>query len=142
MKKLPILLFAVSAAVFSCDKNQNQETAVKQERKKEVEKEVRGDVKPQENTADNSGKPALNPPHGEPHHRCDIEVGAPLNSPAPVQNPAPVAMPKQAPVNNNFNTNPITPSASAQNNGVKPALNPPHGEPHHRCDLEVGAPLI
>lgn len=24
--------------------------------------------------------PALNPPHGQPNHRCDIPVGAPLNS--------------------------------------------------------------
>lgn len=24
---------------------------------------------------------ALNPPHGQPNHRCDIPVGAPLNSP-------------------------------------------------------------
>jgi hypothetical protein len=23
----------------------------------------------------------LNPPHGQPNHRCDIAVGAPLNSP-------------------------------------------------------------
>jgi hypothetical protein len=24
--------------------------------------------------------PGMNPPHGEPGHRCDIAVGAPLNS--------------------------------------------------------------
>jgi hypothetical protein len=24
--------------------------------------------------------PGMNPPHGEPNHRCDIAVGAPLNS--------------------------------------------------------------
>lgn len=31
-----------------------------------------------------AGKVTLNPPHGEPGHRCDIAVGQPLNS-APVQ---------------------------------------------------------
>ncbi len=134
MKRLPILLFAVSAVIFSCDKKQSEE--------KNAEKT--DTIKTEEKIADNSVKPTLNPPHGEPHHRCDLEVGAPLNGSAPAQNSAPVAMPKQTPVNNNFNTNPIpsSPSSSAQNTGAKPALNPAHGEPHHRCDLEVGAPLI
>lgn len=31
-------------------------------------------------TSDNKDV-ALNPPHGQPNHRCDIPVGAPLNSP-------------------------------------------------------------
>jgi hypothetical protein len=31
----------------------------------------------------------MNPPHGQPGHRCDIPVGQPLNSkPAPAQQPA------------------------------------------------------
>lgn len=30
------------------------------------------------NPAKDSG---INPPHGQPNHRCDIPVGAPLNSP-------------------------------------------------------------
>ena len=96
---------------------------------------------PVSNTAQ---KPSLNPPHGEPYHRCDIEVGAPIDSPAPVQNAAPQVQAMQ----NSFNTNPIQPSAapapsasSTAATGLKPALNPPHGEPHHRCDLQVGAPL-
>ena len=28
-----------------------------------------------------SGDVAMNPAHGQPNHRCDIPVGAPLNSP-------------------------------------------------------------
>ena len=32
----------------------------------------------------------MNPPHGQPNHRCDIAVGAPLNSP-----PGPTATPAQ-----------------------------------------------
>jgi hypothetical protein len=66
---------------------------------------------------------ALNPKHGLPGHRCDIPVGAPLNSPpgnpAPAQAPA-VVMPQQS-------------------GSVK--LNPQHGQPGHRCDIAVGAPL-
>ena len=44
----------------------------------------------------------MNPQHGEPGHRCDISVGAPLNSPVtkppaqtvtPTPVPAPVIVP-------------------------------------------------
>lgn len=88
-------------------------------------------------------KPALNPAHGEPFHRCDIQVGAPIDS-APQAAPA-QAMPQAGATPNSFNTNPISPSAAptanVQATGPKPALNPAHGEPHHRCDLQVGQPL-
>jgi hypothetical protein len=96
-----------------------------------------------------TGKPALNPAHGEPFHRCDIQVGAPIDS-APQQNAAPVAAPQMQSNNTSFNTNPISPSMSApastavsapQPTGPKPALNPAHGEPWHKCELQVGAPL-
>ncbi len=85
-----------------------------------------------------TGKPALNPPHGEPFHRCDIEVGAPIDSAPQAAVSQPIAPQVVAPQGGEavgFNTNPIAPSTP------KPALNPPHGEPHHRCDLQVGAPL-
>lgn len=72
----------------------------------------------------------LNPPHGQPGHRCDIAVGAPLNSkPDPPVTPA--ATVNQAPV--------ITTQPVAQN--VAPGMNPAHGQPGHRCDIAVGAPL-
>ena len=95
--------------------------------------------------ATNSAKPALNPAHGEPHHRCDIAVGAPIDSQPAAQNAAPQMPPQAAPANA-FNTNPISPTkapsaAPVTATGPKPTLNPAHGEPHHRCDLEVGAPL-
>jgi hypothetical protein len=57
----------------------------------------------------------LNPAHGQPGHRCDIAVGAPLNS---------------APATTSVNT-----AAGTQK------LNPAHGQPGHRCDIAVGAPL-
>ena len=34
--------------------------------------------------------PGMNPPHGQPGHRCDIAVGAPLDSP-PGKQPTPPA---------------------------------------------------
>lgn len=73
---------------------------------------------------------SLNPAHGQPGHRCDINVGAPLNSKPP-------ALP---------NANPATtistaPPANAAVQKTLPGMNPPHGEPGHRCDIGVGAPL-
>lgn len=70
-----------------------------------------------------------NPPHGQPGHRCDIAVGAPLNS-APAQQAAKAAAPA-------ITTTPA-PAATAK---TAPGMNPPHGQPGHRCDIAVGAPL-
>jgi hypothetical protein len=77
-------------------------------------------------------KAALNPEHGKPGHRCDIAVGAPLDS---------------KPTNQTANTTPQEPIAIApqQSTIVAPSggagLNPAHGQPNHRCDIAVGAPL-
>lgn len=103
---------------------------------------------------DNNSGVMLNPPHGQPGHRCEIPVGAPLNSPAanPVQQPATAAPTATAPTirNNSMaptieNANRITPSqqrsTAAPETGTKPANNPPHGQPWHRCDIAVGSPL-
>ena len=73
----------------------------------------------------NTAGTGLNPAHGQPGHRCDISVGAPLNS-KPTTTPAV----QQQPV------------AVTQNKTVTaPGMNPPHGEPGHRCEIAVGAPL-
>lgn len=79
---------------------------------------------------------ALNPAHGLPGHRCDIAVGAPLNS-APNANsaPAPVQM-NAAPSTQNAPMMQSAPSA-----GGKILINPPHGQPGHDCSVEVGKPL-
>ncbi len=70
---------------------------------------------------------SLNPPHGQPGHRCDIGVGQPLPQQTPP--PAPAEALSIAPP-------PVTaqPSTAA-------GLNPAHGQPGHRCDIAVGAPL-
>jgi len=62
----------------------------------------------------------LNPPHGEPYHRCDIPVGSPLPGVAPVAS------------SNQPRAEQVEPQVM---------LNPPHGEPFHRCDIPVGSPL-
>ena len=64
----------------------------------------------------------MNPPHGQPGHRCDIAVGSPLNS-APAK------------------TTSATNNTATTKSTVAPGMNPPHGQPGHRCDIAVGAPL-
>lgn len=78
---------------------------------------------------------ALNPAHGMPGHRCDIAVGAPLNSPANANGPAPVQI--QTPPTNA----PVMQQAPANTNAAGVKLNPPHGQPGHDCTIEVGKPL-
>jgi hypothetical protein len=81
----------------------------------------------------NEGDVALNPQHGQPGHRCEIAVGAPLNSLPNAPNTP----------NTPFVTPPTTsatvPAITTSTAEVK--FNPKHGEPGHRCELAVGAPL-
>lgn len=72
-----------------------------------------------------STAPGMNPEHGKPGHRCDIAVGAPLNSKPATAASKPTATTTATPA--------ITP--------VAPGMNPQHGQPGHRCDIAVGAPL-
>lgn len=102
----------------------------------------------------------LNPPHGEPYHRCDIPVGDPLpatssNSPRqpttnqlqtsapqpPASNPGVTSTPKPMEVNVGQVNPAQTQTTAPASTGVKPQLNPPHGQPFHRCDIAVGSPL-
>lgn len=82
--------------------------------------------------------PGMNPPHGQPGHRCDIAVGAPLNS-----KPAPsITVPGNSqPSNITINQAPAQPIVQAPLNMTGKRLNPPHGQPGHRCDVQVGQPL-
>lgn len=101
------------------------------------------------NTEKEEPEVMLNPPHGEPNHRCDIPVGAPLNSPAGItsqpnssiapdlaNNPMAPTVENAKRLNLQRNT-----SSAAPATGEKPRLNPPHGQPWHRCDIAVGSPL-
>ena len=87
---------------------------------------------PQQNSGLNAV--GMNPPHGQAGHRCDIAVGAPLNSTPNKSNTTPASS-----VSN------VAMPAIAQSNAIavvtKPGMNPPHGQAGHRCDIAVGAPL-
>ena len=72
----------------------------------------------------------MNPSHGQPSHRCDIPVGAPLNSPVAKTNPSTTQVTPKPTVT-------VIPSATSTPKG----MNPPHGQPGHRCDIPVGSPL-
>ncbi|MEO5983926.1 MAG: hypothetical protein ABIP80_00385 [Ferruginibacter sp.] len=80
----------------------------------------------------------LNPEHGKPGHRCDISVGAPLNSPPQKTTNPQVSQVASSPVINSQQTKSVTNAASITN-GAK--LNPAHGQPGHDCAVAVGAPL-
>ncbi len=73
-------------------------------------------------TTQASSSGALNPAHGQPGHRCEIAVGAPLSS-APAKTTA------------------IQQTDTSQINKIVQELNPAHGLPGHSCEIEVGAPL-
>lgn len=87
---------------------------------------------------------ALNPPHGQPGHRCDIPEGAPLSTP-----PQQTTQHQPAKADPAAQTMQVTPNAPTMN--VQPQMpaqqtapgfsgkpNPEHGQPGHRCDLQVG----
>jgi hypothetical protein len=79
----------------------------------------------------------MNPAHGQPGHRCELAVGAPLNS-APAAAATPSAQPQPITVNQN------TPTIIPTEVKAVPAaagMNPAHGQPGHRCEIAVGAPL-
>ena len=79
---------------------------------------------------------ALNPQHGQPGHRCDIAVGAPLDAPVTSNSIQQTVTPTITP-SSNADTKKVNPNSNA----ATAALNPKHGEPGHRCDIAVGAPL-
>ena len=92
------------------------------------------------------GGAGLNPAHGEPGHRCDIAVGAPLNS-------APQTPTNTATISTSTSTEqkaatpaqqaPMVVPAPTQTTepGMQGKPNPAHGQPGHRCDIQVGQPL-
>lgn len=168
MKKVFLGIFLSGVVLTSCgDKNKEAETELVSNEGTEAHSET------VDNTADapaaedkratemgakpKSGEIKLNPPHGEPGHRCEIPVGAPLDS-NPAQNTqtaVPAQQGGQAPngqgflsSGNNANQQPAAqpqaqPQQVAQQTapGMKGKPNPAHGEPGHRCDIQVGQPL-
>ena len=94
---------------------------------------------------DAAGNVQLNPAHGEPGHKCEIAVGAPLNSAPSAQampqmqiSPQPAAAVKAASAPAAEVKSAPTESPAAM---LAKGLNPPHGSPGHDCAISVGAPL-
>ncbi len=90
-----------------------------------------------------SGK--LNPAHGQPGHRCDIPVGTPLDAPAgggiqasATPAPAPSSQGQPFLVNDQAKGRIMQEQGQTASSGK---INPPHGQPGHRCDIQVGQPL-
>ena len=89
--------------------------------------------------AETAANVVLNPPHGEPGHSCDIPVGSPLNPPAATAAPRVSFAPtveNAARLGSSRTSRSTSPAA-----GSGAPLNPPHGEPGHRCEIPVGSPL-
>lgn len=105
--------------------------------------------------------PGMNPAHGQPGHRCDIPVGAPLTGKAPAAKTTVTPTQTTTQGNNQFqvtpgsatvtktvipNSNPTvtttpTPVAQTTEPGMQGKPNPAHGQPGHRCDVPTGQPL-
>lgn len=144
-----------SKQVMVPEQNQVQQTMLKEDSSaitSLVSDTVQASETPKETAVVNTAAtpPELNPPHGQPYHRCDIPVGSPLNSVAPAKTaqtkPAtPVNRTGMAPTLENAarlnNTRTNNTAAPVVTNGTPPKLNPPHGQPFHRCDIPVGSAL-
>ena len=108
--------------------NTTQEATLEQ--KKQALQNVAPTSTQSTNSTSTGGNVALNPAHGQPGHDCAIPVGAHLNGSWTSSN---AAQGQTINVNNN-NITPIKASGGA-------GINPPHGQPGHRCDIKVGDPL-
>jgi|SRR5690554_6344922 len=108
------LLFIAGTFLFgmaSCNDNKGKEADVTTENVTTTENT-------ETSTSSNTDtQVALNPPHGEPGHICEIPVGQPL----PNGNAAAAS------------------NTSSSNEAVR--LNPAHGQPGHVCEIPVGQPL-
>lgn len=132
-KPFSLALFLAALLSVSCQNNDTKEAAVESQERTEMtleqKKQQLNAVSPSASPAANTGNVALNPPHGQPGHRCEIPVGAPLDGSGNTGGNR-AAAPAAAP---------IAPASSSPN--ASPKINPPHGQPGHRCDVRVGDPL-
>jgi len=155
MKSTFWALFTVSILLISCANDRKSESNTTSSPTFEVAPS--SPVVPGETSVPPAGVPSvnnvttagLNPAHGQPGHRCDIAVGAPLNSapsasatppspngipgsPSVLAGPRVGAPPSPIGAAPSFNTQPVA---------TAPGMNPPHGQPGHDCAIAVGAPL-
>ena len=137
-KTLLVSLTILVPLLFSCNEKEKAATETSTaptELTLEQKKQMLNQVTPATSTQGSmQGGVTLNPPHGQPGHRCDVQVGEPLNAPAANSNPI---QQSTIDVNNLIPTPKPTSSPSIGGGGINPA----HGQPGHRCDVKVGDPL-
>ena len=123
-KKISLVLLSIGTLlIYSCRENPKTEDKTTTSQTETTT--------PAENTATpikSADGVALNPAHGQPGHRCDISVGAPLDSK------------KAAPVQTNSQTSDVVLDAGTTTL-PKGTLNPAHGQTGHNCAVKVGQPL-
>lgn len=160
MKNIFLGMFAAGILVVSCKKDEKP-TYIKDETGAQQSASLVNNT-PQPSLLNQAGistatpssqsvvtAPGMNPPHGQPGHRCDIPVGQPLNG-AGGTTAATNPSTQNVTVNGN-NSVQVDPNAVSpgkimiDQNGKQvktaPGMNPPHGQPGHRCDIPVGQPL-
>jgi len=117
IRKIPVILIILTLGVTVSCKEESKKTESTTKTSTSTTPTLSED-----NASDSKGVVALNPAHGQPGHRCDIAVGAPLDS---------------EPAKSSTNTQ----SGAPLKNSGDVKLNPAHGQPGHRCDIKVGDPL-
>lgn len=117
--KIRILNIAIVALSLSAM------VACKEEKKETDATPVNSELEATDNSKTTA---ALNPVHGEPGHRCDLPVGAPLDQAASTQ------------VQQSSAVSPNVSPVRVQG-GDTPNINPPHGQPGHDCSKPVGSDL-
>lgn len=145
MKKNFYIVLALSIVAISCKKNAKADVYIDQSAIKDTTASNARNVQAAQNINEpvatngaisqvqTTAPAGANPEHGQPGHRCDIPVGAPLNSPPGKINQQQQQITQQV--------QPVVTPQNTQKIETAPGMNPPHGEPGHRCDIAVGAPL-
>ena len=147
MKSLISLLFVSSLLITSCKNDTESKnssapanvvpfTVVGNQMKAESQSTAEQQTG-NNNATTTAAATGLNPAHGQPGHRCEIPVGAPLNTPATASNPQKAVTPAPTVTTTPNPSAPTTVELAPTAEG----MNPPHGQANHRCDIAVGAPL-
>lgn len=153
MKNTLLGLVAISLLVTSCKKDEKatyikEEAGVQQPNvamnttSKTALMDQAG-IQSNPNPAPVAAAPGMNPPHGQPGHRCDIPVGQPLsNQPANAQNITVGGGNNVIQIDpNTTSSGPLAVDNNTKQGKTAAGMNPPHGQPGHRCDIPVGQPL-
>ena len=118
LRILSVAFLAIGMSFTSCKDEKSQEATT-----------TKTNIETNGNTGTTA---ALNPAHGQPGHRCEIPVGAPLD-----QAPATTMQQQQTNTPSSTTASPVRLNTST----ATPLKNPPHGQPGHDCAVPVGADL-